>query len=114
MAVLAGCSSMPVAAPAGEAPQGAPTREVDVVAVKWHFEPEEIKVKQGEVVVLTLVSRDVTHGFKIKQIDLDVQLPPDQPVEVKLYAKEKGTVPFSCSHFCGIGHLWMGGEIIVE
>ena len=112
--LLSACSSVPVAARAERAPAGAPVRNVEMTAEKYSFDPEEIHVEQGEIVVLTITSKDVKHGFKISQIDLDVLLPPNQPVEVRLWAEKKGVIPFRCSKFCGWGHFGMNGEIIVK
>ena len=113
-AFLAGCASESVAARVEMAPDGAPVRKVSITARKWSFEPEEIEAKQGEILVLTITAQDVKHGFAIDDIDLDVELPPLQPIEVKLYAEKQGVVSFSCSRFCGAGHFFMNGEIIIR
>ncbi|MCZ6602993.1 MAG: cupredoxin domain-containing protein [Planctomycetota bacterium] len=119
--LLSACGSVSVASPADEAPEGSPIRKVNVVARTYEFEPEEIQAKKGELVVLTLVSEDVTHGFKMKVqdreeegIDINVDLAPGQPVEVTFYAREAGVIPFHCSHLCGWGHFFMDGQIVVE
>ena len=119
--LLSACGSVSVASPADEAPEGSPIRKVDVLARKYEFEPEEIQAKKGEIVVLTLTSEDVTHGFKMEVEDreeegiaIDVDLAPGQPVEVTFYAREAGVIPFQCSHLCGWGHFWMDGRIVVE
>ena len=96
------------------APDGAPVRTVELKARRYEFEPSEIRVRQGDLVTLVLVSEDVTHGFGIAEIDLDVDLPKGQPVEVRLYAGRRGEIPFECTHFCGWGHPGMDGTIVVE
>ena len=112
--LLPACGTLPVAAPADRAPDGAPTRTVEVKARKFEFEPAEIAVEQGELVTLILESEDVTHGFGIAELDIDVDLPKGQPVEVKFYAERKGVIPFDCTHLCGWGHFGMDGTIIVD
>ena len=108
------CGTIPVAAPAGKAPEGAPGRIVEVKARKYEFDPEEIRVRQGELVTLVLESEDVRHGFGSDDLDVEIDLPPGQPVEITFYAERPGEIPFHCTHFCGWGHLWMGGTIFVE
>jgi cytochrome c oxidase subunit 2 len=33
---------------------------------------------------------------------------------VEFIADRAGTFPFECSHFCGLGHKKMKGELVVE
>ena len=112
--VLSACAGPPITAEADQAPEGAPTRTVEVTARKYEFDPAEVRVRQGERVTLILESEDVTHGFGLGELDIDVDLPKGQPVEVTFYAAVKGSTSFRCTHLCGWGHFGMNGEIIIE
>jgi cytochrome c oxidase subunit 2 len=95
-------------------PADAPVRIVDVIARKYTFDPSTIRVREGELVVLQLTSRDVVHGIGIPSAKIKADITPGQITEVHFYARKKGIVGFQCSNYCGIGHFNMRGKIIVE
>ena len=45
---------------------------------------------------------------------IDETLERDQTELIEFYASQKGEYEFKCSHFCGIGHLWMNGKVVIE
>ena len=114
LSLLPACMAVPITACPDEAPSGAPTRTVEVKARMFEFDPAEIRVRKGEQVTLILESEDVTHGFGLAELDIEVDLPKGQPIEIIFYAVKKGTTSFECTHFCGLGHFGMDGEIIIE
>lgn len=79
------------------------------VGAKWfEFNPNEIKVKQGEQVTLVINNMDVDHGINIPELGIsgnDV---------VKFTPDKKGELTFYCNNFCGVNHEEMIGKIIVE
>jgi cytochrome c oxidase subunit 2 len=86
----------------------APVHEIQVVAKKYAFEPSTIDVVAGEQVRLTIRSTDTDHGFAIKALKIDVDIPKDgRPVTVDFVAPAPGQYPISCSNFCGFGHSKM-------
>ncbi|MBI2079789.1 cupredoxin domain-containing protein [Candidatus Micrarchaeota archaeon] len=87
---------------------------IEVTAKQWEFQPNPIKVKQGEVVTLKIKSIDVKHGFWVPDMGIEKQLNPGEEIEVKLDTSKKGTFKMICSFQCGAGHPSMKGEIIVE
>ena len=94
--------------PAGAAPG------IQMTAKKYEFSPSTIRVKTGEAVKLTITSLDHDHGFKIEALHINQKLPKGQPVTVEFTPMQAGTFPFECSHFCGLGHGKMKGQLIVE
>lgn len=81
------------------------TRHINVVAKKFSFEPNEITVKKGESVALSLSSEDVTHGLVIKELHVRVEeLHKGQSADVVLNPETTGTFQGKCAHFCGKGH----------
>ena len=88
--------------------------EISVTARKYEFVPNVIKVKQGEHVRLVMTAVDHDHGFKLAAFNIDQLLKKGEPTTVEFTADRAGTFPFECSHFCGIGHKRMKGQLVVE
>lgn len=95
-------------------PPDAPIQRIHITAEKYKYTPEEIHVKRGTHAIIELESLDVTHGFKVENLGINVEIPEKEKITVELYAEKLGTYPFQCSHFCGIGHFGMTGKIIIE
>ena len=118
LVACAGCSTWSRGGKAGAAamavPKDAPVHIVDVIARKYEFEPSSIHVKQGEMVILQITSRDVVHGFGAPSAKIKTELPPGQITEIHFYARKKGIVPFQCTNYCGLGHFNMRGRIVIE
>lgn len=79
-------------------------RRIDIQAKRFQYTPNEITVKKGEPVVLVFHSEDVTHGFKLKEFNIKVDIPKKGTVEVALTPNVTGDFVGQCAHFCGEGH----------
>jgi|SRR5579863_4996747 len=88
--------------------------EIQVTAKKYEFNPKVIHVKKGDHVKLVLTATDHDHGFKLEAFHVDQELKKGEATTVEFTADQAGTFPFECSHFCGIGHKKMKGELVVE
>jgi len=88
--------------------------EIKMTAKKYEFDPPVVKVKQGEHVRLVITAVDHDHGFKLEAFGIDQLLKKGEATTVEFTADKAGTFPFSCSHFCGLGHKNMKGELVVE
>ncbi|KAA0217388.1 MAG: Sec-dependent nitrous-oxide reductase [Leptolyngbya sp. PLA3] len=92
--------------------------EVYSTAVRSHFNPEHVTVKQGEKVVwrITNIERavDAIHGFAIPQYNINLSLEPGETAKIEFVADVPGTFPFYCSEFCSALHLEMAGYFMVE
>jgi cytochrome c oxidase subunit II len=88
-------------------------REIRVTAKKYEFSPKVINVKQGEHIKLIITATDHDHGFECGEFHINQLLKKGQPTTIEFTADKPGTFPFRCSHFCGMGHLKMKGQIIV-
>jgi cytochrome c oxidase subunit II len=115
MLLFSACSSFtkqtqgpPPLPPLGE------TKTFDIEAKDFEFIPNIITVNQGDTVILNLKSTDVTHGFYLKDFNIDKKLEPNQTVQVKFVADKKGTFTFRCNVPCGEGHMEMTGTFIVQ
>ncbi len=109
------------AAPAQDAPpQAAPVpakrtvRTFQVYADNWYWQPDEIRVRKGDHVVLRLKSFRASRSFLLKGYKLDVLLPQDKEVRVEFDADRAGTFPFRCGRPCGDGCAKLRGKLIVE
>ncbi len=91
-------------------------REFRISASQWYFGPGSIKVNPGETIRFIVTSVDITHGFAINEMDVNLPLAPSGEIahEVVVPADiPEGTYTMYCSIFCGIGHPYMKGSIIV-
>ena len=88
-------------------------REIEVLARRYAFEPEEILIHEGETVVLVLRSLDRAHGFKLVDLNIREDIVPGRVTRVRLHADKAGLLHFSCDIFCGSGHEEMAGMIRV-
>lgn len=90
------------------------TQSFSLTAKQWVFEPETIRVKQGDTVRLSIQSIDVSHGFALPDFGINATLEPGKTETVEFVADKKGVFRFVCSVFCGAGHGDMQGTLIVE
>jgi cytochrome c oxidase subunit 2 len=90
------------------------TKEIRMTAKKYEYDPAVITAKEGEHVRLIITALDHDHGFKIDDLHIDQLLKKGEPTTIEFTADTTGTFPFQCSHFCGLGHKGMKGELIVE
>lgn len=94
------------------------TVNVYMTSVRSHFNPEHVRVKQGDRVVwhITNVERaqDATHGFAVPHYNINLSLEPGETATFEFVADKPGTYPFYCSEFCSALHLEMMGYFFVE
>ncbi len=94
------------------------TVNVYMTAIRSHFTPEHISVRQGDRVRIHLTSvesaRDATHGFAIDKYNINVSLEPGESEVIEFVADKAGVYPFYCSEFCSALHLEMAGYLFVE
>ena len=88
--------------------------EIRVTARKYEFSPNVIKAKRGDHIRLVITALDRNHGFKLESFHIDQELPKGEAITVEFTADQAGTFPFECSHFCGLGHQKMKGQLTVE
>ncbi len=106
---VAGCVTAAQVTP--KAPQ---VQTVEILAQKFDFTPDEIKVKKGVPVDLELTTLDRLHGFNVPGLGLRAEIVPGQTTHVKFTPDKTGRFLFHCDIFCGEGHEDMDAAIIVE
>ena len=91
---------------------------VYMTAVRSHFSPDIVRVKQGDTVHLHVTNveqaKDATHGLAIGGQNLNVSLEPGKHVNITFVADRAGVFPFYCTEFCSALHLEMAGYLLVE
>ena len=89
-------------------------RIVPIVARRFVFLPNEIRLKRGEPVVFELTAPEVVMGFSIPAVKLRTDVIPGQVARLRLVPESEGSYDFLCDIFCGDGHEGMNGRLIVE
>jgi cytochrome c oxidase subunit 2 len=87
--------------------------EAHIVVQTWQFTPAEITVPVGSEVTFYLASKDVIHGFKILDTNVNVMVIPGQISEVTHTFDEPGEFAFYCHEYCGALHHTMSGSVNV-
>jgi cytochrome c oxidase subunit 2 len=90
----------------GGGPKPTPSAQhVEIVASRFSFAPNEITVKKGDPVTITVRSMDVTHGLVIEALGIrTTAIKKGQPEDLTLVPETAGTFQGKCAHFCGKGH----------
>jgi len=98
-----------------------PEQRADVITVvmrtpaNGNMSPMVIRVKKGDLVRLRLTSEDVSHGFRIKELDVKIfPIEPGKFKTIEFVAEEAGTFDFFCNIVCSPRHGEMRGQLIVE
>ena len=91
---------------------------VYMTAVRSHFTPDTITVKQGDSVHLHITNveqaHDATHGFAIDSYNIQTSLEPGKHVNIDFVADKAGVYPIYCTEFCSALHLEMAGYLLIE
>jgi cytochrome c oxidase subunit 2 len=93
------------------------TVEIRMRAVKdeWRFEPNEVSIPAGSAATLRIFNEDsYAHGFAIKELGIDKNLPPLKETIVELTDIKPGRYEFFCSVLCGKGHFDQKGILVVH
>jgi nitrous-oxide reductase len=94
------------------------TVEIWMTAVRSHFTPEHVEIKQGDHVIwhITNVERtyDATHGFTVPGYNINVSIEPGEAVTFEFDAVNSGVFSYYCTEFCSALHLEMVGYLLVE
>ena len=89
-------------------------KEINLEAFQYGFSPDKIVVKKGDIVKIYATSRDVTHGFYIKEYGINVPIKKGEVSKIEFLADKAGEFNIICSIYCGPGHRDMRAKLIVE
>ncbi len=91
---------------------------VYMTAVRSHFTPDIVRVKQGDTVHFHITNLeqayDATHGFALDAYNVNLSLEPGESDDVTFVADRSGVFPLYCTEFCSALHLEMAGYLVVE
>jgi len=94
------------------------TVHVYMTAMRSHFNPEYIRVNQGDEVVLHITNieqaHDATHGLGIAKHNVNVSIEPGETQVIRFTADRAGVFPYYCTEFCSALHLEMTGYLLVR
>ncbi len=91
-------------------------REFNISSLQWDYDPAALKVEPGDTVRFIVTSDDIMHGFAINELGINLALKPDVGVSQEMVIPEdmpSGVYTMYCSIFCGIGHPYMKGAMLV-
>ena len=83
------------------------SRTISVTASRFSFSPAELTVKKGEPITIVLTSRDVTHGLRFRELNVDIRADKGKSSEKTFTPETAGDFIGRCSVFCGSGHRSM-------
>jgi heme/copper-type cytochrome/quinol oxidase subunit 2 len=87
---------------------------IQVVMKKYAIEPAEIHVKSGQLVELTVTTKDVQHGFDVPGLGIKEAVQPGRTTTVSFTAPAPGEYKVACGILCGPHHEDMTGKLVVE
>ena len=92
--------------------------EVNMTAIRSHYEPEIVEVNKGDRVVLNLTNLertyDATHGFALPGYNITSSIEAGETVTLDFVADKEGVFSFYCTEFCSALHLEMAGYFLVK
>lgn len=92
--------------------------DVYMTAVRSHFTPEHVEVKQGDHVRWHVTNldkvKDATHGFGLAAYNISLSIEPGETVNFEFVADREGTFSWYCTEFCSALHLEMMGYLQVK
>jgi len=87
--------------------------QVVLLAQMFSFLPNEIRVPAGKPVTFRMTSPDVVHGFQIVGTNGNTMAIPGYVSQFTTVFKEPGEYLIVCNEYCGLGHHYMQGRLIV-
>ncbi len=103
-----------VAAKATTPNQAMAIKKFQVTASEGKIVPNTIRVKKGERVRITFVSRDASYGIKFKDFELKDKVSAEKPTVVEFTPTTSGSFPFRCTRTWGFKHWSNNGTLMVE
>lgn len=101
------------AAPVAAASSTGQVRKYQITASEGGIIPGHIRVKKGDVVRLTFISRDDNYGIRFKDFGIKEKLTPEKPVVLELHPTQVGTFEFKCARTFGVARFGNNGALVV-
>ena len=88
--------------------------EAYILSQTWSFLPNRITVPAGSTITFYVTSKDVQHGFRLDDTNINMMIIPGQVSKLTATFDKPGTYNFVCHEYCGAGHHTMYGQLVVE
>ena len=90
--------------------------KVYIIGRQFVWIPSEIVLKDPRQVTFYVVSEDVIHGFQIAGTNVNFMVFPGYVAEFTWYPPSdmEGELLMVCNEYCGIGHQFMKGKVVIE
>ena len=96
------------------APENPPVKDLVIETYNFGFKMNDVVIRKGDKVRLTMKVTDGTHGISIPAFGVSTGAAgPDQEKTVEFIADTAGSFPFRCNVPCGSGHSSMMGTLEV-
>ncbi len=80
----------------------------------WVFQPAEMTVPVGSEVTFYVTSMDVQHGFMVEGTNVNMMSLPGRVAKLSHTFTQPGVYHYVCHEYCGAGHQYMFGTLLVE
>lgn len=88
--------------------------ELVLLAQAWTFTPAEVRIPAGSEVTIIATTLDVIHGIHIEHTRVNMMLIPGQVAYNTYRFDTPGEHLLVCHEYCGAGHHFMFGKVVVE
>ena len=88
-------------------------RKYSVTASDGGIIPGHIRMRKGETIRITFVSRDDKYSIRFKDFDIKETLLPGTPVVIEISPSRAGTYEFRCARVWGVKRLGHNGSLVV-
>jgi cytochrome c oxidase subunit 2 len=78
------------------------------------YSPSEIRVPAGSTVYFKVTSKDVVNGLFIPGTSVNLMVSPGHVTELVHHFTQPGEYLILCHEYCGSGHHFMQGRLVVE
>lgn len=86
---------------------------VTMVAARYGFYPQNMKVPVNTKIKFRIASADVLHGVHTAQTNLNTMVVPGYVSELTTTFPKTGEFPMFCNEYCGLGHDYMWSRLYV-
>jgi len=95
------------------------TKEIQITAKKWRFDPKTIEVNQGDKVKLVITNQNFDLKFILLEFDLEAEILAGETQTLEFTPTKKGTFEFNCGTYCTekygeVQGTALTGEVIVS
>lgn len=89
-----------------------PGSHIYLMGRMWSWYPI-LQLRQNAEYTLHLSSLDVNHGFSLHPFNINFQVVPGYDYGLRVTPTEAGDFRIVCNEYCGVGHHFMVGRVIV-